>query len=106
VVTKSGDVIAGDAKLEVDENAAWRHKDLEQRYGNIVEGDPYEVEAKKRALTYVSLDGEIGIIGNGAGLCLSTLDPWSSERAAVRRTSATSVAERRPRWWRTRLPSS
>jgi succinyl-CoA synthetase beta subunit len=74
VVTKSGDVIAGDAKLEVDENAAWRHKDLEQRYGNIVEGDPYEVEAKKRGLTYVSLDGEIGIIGNGAGLCLSTLD--------------------------------
>ena len=74
VVTKSGDVIAGDAKLEVDENAAWRHKDLEQRYGSITEGDPYEVEAKKRGLTYVSLDGEIGIIGNGAGLCLSTLD--------------------------------
>ena len=74
VVTKSGEVIAGDAKLEVDENAAWRHKDLEQRYGSITEGDPYEVEAKKRALTYVSLDGEIGIIGNGAGLCLSTLD--------------------------------
>jgi succinyl-CoA synthetase beta subunit len=74
VVTKSGEVIAGDAKLEVDENAAWRHKDLEQRYGSMLEGDPYEVEAKKRGLTYVSLDGEIGIIGNGAGLCLSTLD--------------------------------
>jgi len=74
VVTKSGDVIAGDAKLEVDENAAWRHKDLEQRYGGVLEGDPYEVEAKKRGLTYVSLDGEIGIIGNGAGLCMSTLD--------------------------------
>jgi succinyl-CoA synthetase beta subunit len=74
VVTKSGEVIAGDAKLEVDENAAWRHKDLEQRYGSTIEGDPFEVEAKKRGLTYVSLDGEIGIIGNGAGLCLSTLD--------------------------------
>jgi len=74
VVTKSGEVIAGDAKLEVDENAAWRHKDLEQRYGGVLEGDPYEVEAKKRGLTYVSLDGEIGIIGNGAGLCMSTLD--------------------------------
>ena len=74
VVTKSGEVIAGDAKLEVDENAAWRHKDLEQRYGSMLEGDPYEVEAKKRGLTYVSLDGEIGIIGNGAGLCMSTLD--------------------------------
>jgi succinyl-CoA synthetase beta subunit len=74
VVTKAGEVIAGDAKLEVDENAAWRRKDLEQRYGGVLEGDPYEVEAKKRGLTYVSLDGEIGIIGNGAGLCMSTLD--------------------------------
>ena len=74
VVTKTGEVIAGDAKLETDDNAAWRHKDLEERYGSVVEGDPYEVEAKKRGLTYVSLDGDIGIIGNGAGLCMSTLD--------------------------------
>lgn len=74
VVTKSGEVIAGDAKLEIDDNAAWRHKDLEERYGSEIEGDPYEIEAKKRHLTYVSLDGEIGIIGNGAGLCMSTLD--------------------------------
>ena len=74
VVTKAGDVIAGDAKLEIDDNAAWRHQDLEQKYGSVLEGDPYEVEAKKRALTYVSLDGDIGIIGNGAGLCMGTLD--------------------------------
>jgi len=74
VITKAGDIVAGDAKLETDENAAWRHKDLEQRYGSVLEGDPYEVEAKKRGLTYVSLDGDIGIIGNGAGLCMSTLD--------------------------------
>jgi succinyl-CoA synthetase beta subunit len=74
VVTPSGDVIAGDAKLEIDDNAAWRHRDLEQKYGSVIEGDPYEVEAKKRGLTYVSLDGEIGIIGNGAGLCMGTLD--------------------------------
>ena len=74
VVTKAGEVIAGDAKLEIDDNAAWRHKDLEQRYGAILEGDPYEVQAKKRGLTYVSLDGDIGIIGNGAGLCMGTLD--------------------------------
>jgi succinyl-CoA synthetase beta subunit len=74
VVTKSGDVLAGDAKLEIDDNAAWRHRELEQRYGSEIEGDPYEVEAKKRGLTYVSLDGEIGIIGNGAGLCMGTLD--------------------------------
>ena len=74
VVTKSGEVVAGDAKLEIDDNAAWRHKDLEERYGAVLEGDPYEVEAKRRGLTYVSLDGDIGIIGNGAGLCMGTLD--------------------------------
>src|SRR5437773_10543580 len=74
VVTKSGEVIAGDAKLEIDDNAAWRQKDLEERYGAVLEGDPYEVEAKKRGLTYVSLDGDIGIIGNGAGLCTGTRD--------------------------------
>ena len=74
VVTKAGDIVAGDAKLETDDNAAWRHKDLEQRYGAVIQGDPYEVEAKKRGLTYVSLEGDIGIIGNGAGLCMSTLD--------------------------------
>jgi succinyl-CoA synthetase beta subunit len=74
VITKKGEIIAGDAKLEIDESASWRHKDLEERYGSVLEGDPYEVEAKKRGLTYVSLDGDIGIIGNGAGLCMSTLD--------------------------------
>jgi succinyl-CoA synthetase beta subunit len=74
VITKKGEVVAGDAKLETDENSAWRHKDLEERYGSVLEGDPYEVEAKKRGLTYVSLDGDVGIIGNGAGLCMSTLD--------------------------------
>ena len=74
VVTKSGEVIAGDAKLETDQNADYRHKDLEAKYGAVLEGDPYEVEAKKRGLTYVSLDGDIGIIGNGAGLCMGTLD--------------------------------
>jgi succinyl-CoA synthetase beta subunit len=75
VVTKAGEIVAGDAKLEIDDNAVWRHKDLEQRYGSVLEGDPLEVEAKRRGgFTYVSLDGEIGIIGNGAGLCMSTLD--------------------------------
>src|SRR5712664_590495 len=74
VITKKGEVVAGDAKLETDENAAWRHKDLEERYGPVLLGDPYEIEARKRGLTYVSLDGDIGIIGNGAGLCMSTLD--------------------------------
>jgi succinyl-CoA synthetase beta subunit len=74
VVTGDGGIVAGDAKLETDENAAYRQKALEDRYAGVVEGDPYEVEAKKRNLTYVSLDGEVGIIGNGAGLCMGTLD--------------------------------
>ena len=74
VVTKGGEIVAGDAKLETDENAAFRHRALEQEYGQVLEGDPYEREAKKRGLTYVSLDGEVGIIGNGAGLCMGTLD--------------------------------
>ena len=74
VITRDGQIVAGDAKLETDENAAFRHKDLEERYSEVLEGDPYEVEAKKRGLTYVSLDGEIGVIGNGAGLCMGTLD--------------------------------
>ncbi len=74
VVTAAGELIAGDAKLETDENAAFRHRDLEERYGSVIEGDPLEREAKKRNLTYVSLDGEIGVIGNGAGLCMGTLD--------------------------------
>lgn len=74
VVTKKDVIVAGDAKLEIDDNSSWRHKDLEERYGSVLEGDPFEVEAKKRGLTYVSLDGEVGIIGNGAGLCMGTLD--------------------------------
>jgi len=74
VVTADGRIVAGDAKLETDENADFRHQDLQDRYSEALEGDIYEVEAKKRHLTYVSLDGEIGIIGNGAGLCMGTLD--------------------------------
>jgi succinyl-CoA synthetase beta subunit len=74
VVTGEGQLVAGDAKLEIDENAAFRHRDLEERYGSVLEGDRYETEARRRDLTYVSLDGDIGIIGNGAGLCMGTLD--------------------------------
>ena len=74
VITSDGSIVAGDAKLETDENAAFRHRELEAMYSEVLEGDPFEVEAKKRNLTYVSLDGEVGVIGNGAGLCMGTLD--------------------------------
>ncbi len=74
VITTDGKVVAGDAKLETDENADFRHQELLEGYSAEIEGDKYEEEAKKRHLTYVALDGEIGIIGNGAGLCMGTLD--------------------------------
>ncbi|MGH7861707.1 MAG: ADP-forming succinate--CoA ligase subunit beta [Candidatus Dormibacteraceae bacterium] len=74
VVTRDGQLIAGDAKLETDENAAFRQRALEERYAGTIALDVLEEEAKKRNLTYVSLDGEVGIIGNGAGLCMGTLD--------------------------------
>jgi succinyl-CoA synthetase beta subunit len=76
VITDGGRVVAGDAKIETDDNAAFRQRALEERYGAVLEeeGDPYEREAKKRKLTYVSLGGYVGIIGNGAGLCMGTLD--------------------------------
>jgi succinyl-CoA synthetase beta subunit len=66
-------LIAADGKLEIDDNALFRHKDL----AGLVEGleeDPLDAEARRRHLTYVHLDGEIGVIGNGAGLVMNTLD--------------------------------
>jgi succinyl-CoA synthetase beta subunit len=74
VITTEGNVVAGDAKLETDESADFRHRELLERYGELMEQDPYEAEAHKHGLAYVSLDGEVGIIGNGAGLCMGTLD--------------------------------
>jgi len=74
-VLAGGDVIALDGKLEVDENAEFRHRDLEKyRSDEAGTGDPYEIEARKRGLTYVHLDGDVGILGNGAGLVMNTLD--------------------------------
>jgi succinyl-CoA synthetase beta subunit len=74
-VIAGGDVIALDGKLEVDENAEFRHKDLEKyRSDEEGSGDALEIEAKKRGLTYVHLDGDVGILGNGAGLVMNTLD--------------------------------
>jgi succinyl-CoA synthetase beta subunit len=74
-VIAGGDVIALDGKLEIDENAEFRHQDLEKyRSDEEGSGDPLEIEAKKRGLTYVHLDGDIGILGNGAGLVMNTLD--------------------------------
>jgi succinyl-CoA synthetase beta subunit len=73
VVTKDGNIICLDAKLNFDDNALWRHKEiLELR--DLDEEDPAEVEAGKYDLNYVKLDGEIGCMVNGAGLAMATMD--------------------------------
>jgi succinyl-CoA synthetase beta subunit len=81
VLTPDGALVAADGKLETDENADYRHRDLAEQLredGGDTEGaggdDPYEAEARRRGLTYVHLDGDIGCIGNGAGLVMNTLD--------------------------------
>ncbi|WP_444962469.1 ADP-forming succinate--CoA ligase subunit beta [Nocardiopsis sp. M1B1] len=72
ILTKDGRVVALDGKVTLDENAEFR-QDLES-LTFAEEGDPLEVAAKAKGLNYVKLDGEVGIIGNGAGLVMSTLD--------------------------------
>ncbi|MDP9430034.1 MAG: ADP-forming succinate--CoA ligase subunit beta [Actinomycetota bacterium] len=68
-----GTVLALDAKVTLDENAGFRHPDHEA-LADTASADPLEARAKEKDLNYVKLDGEVGIIGNGAGLVMSTLD--------------------------------
>ncbi|MEW1778022.1 ADP-forming succinate--CoA ligase subunit beta [Streptomyces sp. NPDC086777] len=69
----SGDVIALDGKVSLDDNAEFRHADWEELHDKAA-ANPLEAAAKEKNLNYVKLDGEVGIIGNGAGLVMSTLD--------------------------------
>src|SRR3954449_3288322 len=73
LITGSRDVVALDAKVTVDGNALYRHEDT-AAFRNPSAEDPQEQMAKERGLTYVKLDGNVGILGNGAGLVMSTLD--------------------------------
>ena len=73
VVTKDGNIICLDAKLNFDDNALYRHKDI-QELRDLDEEDPAEVEASKYDLSYIKLDGEIGCMVNGAGLAMATMD--------------------------------
>ncbi len=73
VVTAGGEVIALDAKMTFDDNALYRHAELEA-LRDLDEEDPAETEAGKYALNYVKLDGEIGCMVNGAGLAMATMD--------------------------------
>ena len=73
VITKAGDVVALDAKVSFDDNALYRHPEIE-KLRDETEEDPKELEAAKYALNYVTLDGTIGCMVNGAGLAMATMD--------------------------------
>jgi succinyl-CoA synthetase beta subunit len=73
VLTKSGDIVALDAKINLDENALYRHPEL-AALRDEAEENPFEVEASKYNLNYIKLDGNVGCMVNGAGLAMATMD--------------------------------
>jgi len=73
IVTKQGNIVALDAKINFDDNAGGRHKDWAGLM-DADEEDPVELEAKEAGLSYVALDGDIGCLVNGAGLAMATMD--------------------------------
>jgi succinyl-CoA synthetase beta subunit len=74
VVTSDRGVLALDSKVTIDNSALFRHEELAELEDTALPDDPQERMAKEKGLTYVKLDGNVGILGNGAGLCMSTLD--------------------------------
>ncbi len=73
VITGDGSLLACDAKINFDDNALYRHPEVEELRDESEE-DPYEVEARRKRINYVHLDGNIGCIVNGAGLAMATMD--------------------------------
>lgn len=73
LITKQGDVLALDAKMNFDDNALYRHADI-QALRDLAEESPLEVEASKYNLNYIKLDGNVGCMVNGAGLAMATMD--------------------------------
>jgi succinyl-CoA synthetase beta subunit len=73
LITKQGDVLALDAKMNFDDNALLRHKDI-MEMRDLDEEEPLEVEASKFSLNYIKLDGNVGCMVNGAGLAMATMD--------------------------------
>jgi succinyl-CoA synthetase beta subunit len=73
IVTRQGQLLALDAKLDLDDNGLFRHPEL-QELRDIGEENPFEVEASKYHLNYIKLDGNVGCIVNGAGLAMATMD--------------------------------
>jgi len=75
--TPEGRLVAADAKVSIDDNALYRHEGYRQNADDAAE-DPIEAEAARRGIAYVRLDGDIGVIGNGAGLVMCSLDEIAS----------------------------
>ena len=73
IVTSEGEVKALDSKFTVDDNALYRHPDI-AAMRDVAGADPLETLAREKGVTYVKLDGDVGILGNGAGLAMSTVD--------------------------------
>jgi len=73
IVTTDGEVRALDSKFTVDDNALFRHPDLAELH-DVDAADPLEALAREKGVTYVKLDGEVGVLGNGAGLTMATVD--------------------------------
>jgi succinyl-CoA synthetase beta subunit len=72
-VTGAGEVVAADAKINVDDSALYRQPEIAD-LAEESEADEIEVEAARRGIQYVRLDGDVGVLGNGAGLVMATLD--------------------------------
>lgn len=79
LLTSEGRLVCGDSKVELDDNASYRHQELYNSLESYQEEDPLERRARKEGLSFVKLKGNIGVIGNGAGLVMSTLDSISRE---------------------------
>jgi succinyl-CoA synthetase beta subunit len=73
IVTPEGEVRALDSKFTVDDNALYRHPEIAE-LRDTAAADPLEALAREKHVTYVKLDGEVGVLGNGAGLSMSTVD--------------------------------
>jgi succinyl-CoA synthetase beta subunit len=96
VVTGAGDLVALDGKITFDDNAVYRHKDIEA-FRDLDEEDPREVEAAKFELNYVHLDGSVGCLVNGAGLAMATMDilkHYGAEPANFLDVGGSATAER------------
>jgi succinyl-CoA synthetase beta subunit len=73
VVNRKGEMVALDAKINLDDNALYRHRELAEMR-DLLEEDPLEVEASRHNLNYIKLDGNVGCMVNGAGLAMATMD--------------------------------